>query len=55
MRSFQRGFREEDAIVGDDANRIAVYMAEAADQRRPVKRFEFVEFTLVQYPGQELA
>ena len=36
MRALQRGLREQHAVVGDDADRQAVDMGEAAHQRRAV-------------------
>src|SRR3546814_10174807 len=47
MRALQRGFREENSVVGEDADRIAVEMRESADQGRPVELLELVEFAAV--------
>src|SRR3546814_19992443 len=55
MRALQRGFREEDAVVGEDANRIAVEVREAADQCRSEKLLELVERAAVHQPGDDLA
>ena len=43
VRALQRRFREQDAVVGDDADGIAEDMGEAADQRRAVELLELVE------------
>ena len=55
MRALQRGFGEQDAVVGDDADRIAAEMREAADQRRAVELLEFVELAAVDDAGDDLA
>jgi len=47
MRAFQRRFRKEDAVVGDDADRHTVQMGKAADQRATVKLLEFIELAAV--------
>jgi hypothetical protein len=44
MRALERGLGEKDAVVGDDADRIAVNVREAGDQRLAVARLELVEF-----------
>jgi hypothetical protein len=43
VRALERGFREQDAVVGDNADRIAVQMREAGHERGAVARLEFVE------------
>ena len=43
MRALLRALREEHAVVGDDPDRDAVDMGEAADQRRAEPRLELVE------------
>ena len=43
VRALQRAFGEQDAVVGDDADRIAVDVGEAADQGLAVARLEFLE------------
>ena len=43
MGSLERRFREQDPVIGEDADRIAEDMGEAGDQRGPVERLEFVE------------
>jgi hypothetical protein len=47
MRALQRALAEQDAVVGDDADRHAPDMGEAADQRRAVERLELVELRAV--------
>jgi hypothetical protein len=42
VRALQRRLAEQDAVVGDDAHRIAVDAGKAADQRGAVARLEFV-------------
>ena len=37
VRAFERRLREEDAVVGEDPDRIAPDPGEAADERRAVK------------------
>ena len=55
MRAFLRRFGEQDAVVGDEANRIAVQPGETGDQRGPVAGFEFVEAGAVHQPGDDFA
>ncbi len=55
MRGFQRRFREQDAVVGDDADRIAPETSETADDRRPVARLELVEIGAIDEAGDDLA
>ena len=43
MRALQRAFGEQDAVVGEDADRDAVRVRKAGDQRRAVERLELVE------------
>ncbi len=52
---FERRFREQDAVVGDDPDGIAEDMGEAADQRRAVKLLELVELRAVHDAGDHLA
>ena len=47
--------REQDAVVGDDADRHAVQAREAGDQRRPVARLELVEARAVDDARDHLA
>ncbi len=55
MRSLQRGFGEQDAVVGDDPDRVTADAREAADQGRPVERLEFVELAGIDETGDHLA
>ena len=43
VRGLQRRFREQHAVVGDDADEHAVQPGEAGDERRAVPRLELVE------------
>ena len=43
MRALERRFREQDPIVGENADGIAKNMREAADERRAIERLELVE------------
>ena len=55
MRALQGGFGKQDAVVGEDADRIAPDVGEAADQRRAVARLELVELAAVDDAGDHLA
>ena len=55
MRALHRGLREEHAVVGEDADRLAMDPGEAADQRRAVVRLELLEFAAVDDAGDHLA
>ena len=55
MRGFQRAFREQDAVVAQNADRDAVNVGEAGDQRGAVERLELVEFGAVDQPRDHLA
>ena len=55
MRAFQRAFREQDAVVGDDADQHAGKPREAGDQRRSIARLEFVEGRTVDKPRNEFS
>jgi hypothetical protein len=52
---FLRRLREEDAVVGDDADRHAVEVREAGDERRAVACLELVEARAVDDPRDHLA
>ena len=52
---FSADSREQDAVVGDDADRIAVEAREAGDQRRAVERLELVEARAVDEARDHLA
>ena len=45
---------EQDAVVGEDPDRVAVDVREAADQRRAVERLELVEARAVDEPRDQL-
>src|SRR5690606_8102943 len=47
VRAFLRRFREQDAVVGDDADRHAVNMGEARNEGGAEARLEFVELRSV--------
>ena len=55
MRALQRAFRKEDAVIGDDADRIAPDPGEPAHQGLPVELLELVEFAAVDDAGNDLA
>ncbi len=55
MRALERALREEDAVVRQDADRIAHHPREAADERRPVRGLELVEAAAVDDAGDDLA
>lgn len=51
--AFQRGFREEDTVVRDDANGVAVDLCEPRDERRPVVGLELGEHGAVYQAGDD--
>jgi hypothetical protein len=55
VRALERGFREQDAVVGHDAHRVAVDAGKAAHQRLAVERLELVHLGAVHEPGDDLA
>src|SRR5690606_9879703 len=55
VRALLRGLSEQDAVVGQNRDGIALYMREAADQRAAVQRLEFVEHRTVDEAGDYLA
>ena len=55
MRALECRFREQDAIVGDDADRITVEPGEAADQRDAVERLELVELAAIDQARDHLS
>ena len=55
MRALQRALAEQDAVVGEDADRIALDVRKAADQRRAVERLELVESRAVDDAGDDVA
>ena len=50
-----RALREEDAVVGENADRVAHDAREPADERRAVSRLELVEAAAVDDAGDDLA
>src|SRR5690606_10856630 len=50
VRAFLRGFREQDAIVRDDADRVSVQVRETAHQGRTVQRLELLELRTIHQP-----
>ena len=55
MSGLQRAFREQDAVVGEDADRIAPDPGKAADQGLAVEPLELVELAAVDEAGDDLA
>ena len=55
VRALQRRLGEQDAVVGDDADRIAPDAREAGDERRAVARLELVELAAVDDARDHLA
>ena len=55
VRALLRRLREQDAVVGDDADRIAVDAREARDERRAVARLELVQRRRVDDARDDLA
>src|SRR3546814_2302700 len=47
VRAFLRRFGKQDAVIGDDAYRHAVYVGESGNQRGAVAGLEFIEFRTV--------
>ena len=54
VRRLERGFREEDAVVRDDAHEVAVQPREARDEGRAVPLLELVEPRSVDETGDDL-
>ena len=52
---FSARLREEDAVVRDDADGVALDAREAADERRAVTRLEFVELAAIDDARDDLA
>ena len=55
MRALLRRFREQDAVIGDDADRIAVEVSESGDQCGAIELLELVEFAAIDETGDHLA
>lgn len=53
MRSFERGFGEEDSVVSDDSYGMAVDGAKACEEGGAVGGFEFGEVGAVDYAGDD--
>src|SRR5262249_34003216 len=51
----ERAFRKQNAIIGDNADRISPNSGETANDRLGVERFEFVEPACVHYARNHLA
>src|SRR6185437_15897019 len=54
MRTLQRVLAEQDAVVGDDADRIAPDMRKAADKRLAVEFLEFVKLGTIDQPRNDV-
>src|SRR6266581_1042504 len=55
MRGFQRAFRIEDALIGQDPDRHAAQMRKAGDERRAVELLELVELGSIDQARDHLA
>ena len=55
VRGLQRGLAEQDAVVGDDPDRVAVEVRERGDDRRAVELLELLEIAAVDDAAQEVA
>ncbi len=55
MRALHRRFGKQDAVIGNDSDRVAEDVGEAAYQRGSIKRLEFVELACVHDAGNHLA
>ncbi len=55
MRPFQGRLAEQDAVVGDDAHRVAVNARKSGDQGDAITRLEFPELAAIHQPGDDLA
>ena len=53
--AFERALGEQDAVIGEDADRVAPDPGKAADQRLAVEPLELVELAAVDEPGDDLA
>ena len=53
--ALERRLREQDAVIGDDADRVAVEPGEAGDQRRAVARLELLQHRAVDDARDHLA
>src|SRR5258708_2276381 len=55
MRTLQRALAEQDAVIGDDADRIAPDVRKTANQRLAIKLLEFVELRAVDQARNDIA
>src|ERR1700683_5132290 len=55
MSALERAFREQNAVIGDDTDKVAPDAREARDQGLAIKRLELVEFTAVDDTRDHLA
>ncbi len=55
MRTLAGGFAEQNAIIGDNTDRVAVDVGEARHQCGAIQRFEFIEFAAVHDAGDDFA
>src|SRR5690606_31643922 len=55
VRALERALRKQDAVVGHDADRVAVQVGEAGDQGLAVARLELVELAAVDHARDHLA
>ena len=55
MRALQRALGEQDAVIGEDADRITPDLRKAADQGLAVELLELVELAAVDEAGDDLA
>ena len=54
VRALERGLAEQDPVVGQDPDRVAVDVGEAGDERRAVELLELVEARAVHEPRDQL-
>src|ERR1700748_591548 len=54
MRTLERGFGKQTAVVGYDADWMAVDVREPGDQRAAVFGFEFRKFAAINEPGDDV-
>src|SRR5260370_39910458 len=55
MRALQRALAEQDAVVGDDADRIAPDVRKTANQRLAIKLLEFIELRAVDQARNDIS
>ncbi len=54
MRALQRTLAEQDAVIGDDADRVAPDMGKAADQGLAIQLLELVEFRTIDHTRDDV-